>query len=58
MLQVGHSKMSASEIAENIVEISKTMPLDYPGGWSNIRSLQIKTTDACPVLVYVSYSKF
>lgn len=50
--------MSASEIAENIVEISKIMPLDFPGGWSNIRSLQIKTTDTSPLLVYVSYSKF
>jgi len=49
--QIGHSQQNAKELSENIVSFTAELSKVIPGGWDNIKSLNIKTdlSDAIPV---------
>jgi len=45
------------QIAENILAVAECLSKRYPGGWDNIRSLDIHLQD-CPLIpVYMTFSK-
>lgn len=54
MVNVAHTDMGAKEIVENILAASKVLAKRYPGGWKNIRSLQIKAEKTIAIPAYVS----
>ncbi|XP_054285013.1 ribosomal L1 domain-containing protein 1-like [Macrosteles quadrilineatus] len=54
LVQVGHTKMSGSEVATNIVEVAKSLETMFPGGWKNIRCLTVKTAKSTSLPVYMS----
>ncbi|XP_065340155.1 ribosomal L1 domain-containing protein 1-like [Cloeon dipterum] len=51
-IKIGHTKMEASQIAENVVAAAKALCKELPGGWINIRNMQIKTLRAPGVTFY------
>lgn len=55
--QVGHSGMKIAQIAENVVAVADFLAEKYPGGWSNVRSLHIKTPNSKAVPVFYRLSK-
>nr|XP_018905330.1 PREDICTED: ribosomal L1 domain-containing protein 1-like [Bemisia tabaci] len=52
IMQVGHSGMKIAQIAENVVAVADFLAEKYPGGWSNVRSLHIKTPNSKAVPVF------
>lgn len=55
--QVGHTKQSVVQIAENIIAVAERLSERYPGGWDNVRSLHIHLQDAPLIPVYMTLSK-
>ncbi len=54
MVTVGHTQMTDSRLAENIVAASKVLSRRYPGGWRNIRSLMVKAEKSMSLPLHVS----
>jgi ribosomal protein L1 len=55
--QVGHTKQSVVQIAENIMAVAECLSERYPGGWDNVRSLHIHLQDSPLIPVYITLSK-
>lgn len=56
-VQIGTTSMPESHIVENIEAVCKNLAKNYPGGWSNIRALRIKTLKSLAVPIYMTMSK-
>ncbi|XP_067005337.2 ribosomal L1 domain-containing protein 1 isoform X2 [Anabrus simplex] len=54
VMTVGHSKMAPQQITENILTVAAGLAREYPGGWDNIRSLNIKTPKSLPIPIYLT----
>ncbi|XP_048511265.1 ribosomal L1 domain-containing protein CG13096 [Athalia rosae] len=54
IVQVAHTAMKPDDIASNVVRTCKTLAHEYPGGWSNIRTLILKTPSSLAVPIYVT----
>lgn len=50
--------MTPHEIAENIIQTSKYIAENFPGGWNNIRTLHIKGLRSIALPIYMSLSKY
>ena len=57
LAQIGKTSMPESEIVENIETACKSLANNYPGGWSNIRRLTIKTPKSLAIPIYMTMSK-
>lgn len=55
-LTVGHSGMTAKQVAENIDAVVKHLVTVIPAGWSNIRGLHITTMETTSLPLYVDLS--
>lgn len=58
IVQVGHTFMKEAEILENVLTVCRHLSKHYPGGWTNIRSIRIKTAISLALPIYVTLSKF
>lgn len=53
-VQVGRVDMSLCEVSRNIIKVCKYISKHFPGGWKNIRSLNIKGLRSISVPIYMS----
>lgn len=56
-IQIAHSEMTEDEIYENFEEACTNLAKSIPGGWENIRGLNLKVAKATAIPVYYSLSK-
>ena len=49
---------SDEEISENVQAVVKKLKERFPGGWKNIKSINIKTSDSISIPIYVSLGKY
>ncbi|XP_003702567.2 ribosomal L1 domain-containing protein 1 isoform X1 [Megachile rotundata] len=54
IVQVGHTLMNVDEILENILAACNYLSKNYPGGWDNIRSIRIKTSNSLALPIYTT----
>lgn len=58
LFQVGRVDMSLCEVSRNIIKVCKYISKHFPGGWKNIRSLNIKGLRSISVPIYMSLSEY
>ncbi|XP_015437576.1 PREDICTED: ribosomal L1 domain-containing protein 1-like [Dufourea novaeangliae] len=54
IVQIGNTYMNVEEILENVLAVCNHLSKHYPGGWTNIRSLRIKTTRSVALPIYTT----
>ncbi|XP_076379258.1 ribosomal L1 domain-containing protein 1 [Megalopta genalis] len=54
IVQIGHTSMRKEEILENVFELCTHLSKNYPGGWTNIRSIRLKTPKSLALPIYTS----
>lgn len=57
-LQVGHSKMTISQLKENVQNVQHFLESDFPGGFDNVMGITIFAPRAPSVPIYCSVSKY
>jgi ribosome biogenesis protein UTP30 len=55
---VGHTGMTADEIAENVMQTVKVMSKEFPGGWMNVKNLHLKSLRSPSIPFYLAFSKW
>lgn len=58
VMQIGHSEMTEEQIYDNFQEVCEHLAKQFPGGWENIRGLNLKTPKSLAIPVYYTMSKF
>lgn len=58
MVQVGNTQMKPEQLTQNIMTVAKVLPQKYPGGWKNIRSLNLKTEKSMAIPLHISTGNF
>ena len=53
-IKVAHTRQTAEEAVENVVAAVAEIAKIVPQGWSNIQSLNLKTTDSIALPIYNS----
>ncbi|KOX67263.1 hypothetical protein WN51_00032, partial [Melipona quadrifasciata] len=57
IVQIGHTSMERKQVLENILATCSYLSKNYPGGWTNIRSIRIKTSSSLSLPIYTTLSK-
>lgn len=57
LVQIGNTSMSEEKILKNILATCQNLSENYPGGWSNIRALRLKTAKSAALPFYITLSK-
>ena len=57
---IGHTGMSATQLAENVMATISTLCSDkgIPGGSANVKNIYIKTEDSMSLPLFVSHGTF
>lgn len=58
MVQFGNSKMTMDQLVQNVYCLLEGLSKELPGGFANIRSLNVTTFRGLNVPIYVSLSKY
>lgn len=53
-IQVANTSMKKKYILENIIALCNILAKVYPGGWSNIRAIRLKTRTGPSLLIYLT----
>lgn len=53
-IQVANTSMKKRYILENIIALCNNLAKVYPGGWSNIRAIRLKTRTGPSLLIYLT----
>lgn len=54
LTQIGNSKMSTDDILANLASVVEQLAKEFPGGWSNIRSLYVKSHLSIGIPIYMT----
>lgn len=57
IVQVAHTKMDSGWILDNILSAVDELSYHFPGGFSNVRLLSIKTSKSLSIPLYLTLSK-
>lgn len=57
LIQIGNTSMNEKKILKNILAVCQNLSENYPGGWSNIRALRLKTAKSSALPFYITLSK-
>lgn len=58
LVQFGHSKMETKDMVENLFSLIEGLDKLYPGGFKNIRNLNVFTQRAASIPIFINLGKF
>lgn len=56
-VQVGHTQMQKQHIVDNVFAAIEEIEKQFPGGWNNIRNVNLRGPNMASIPIYVSLSK-
>lgn len=58
IVQVANTSMKKKQILENVFTVCNRLAKIYPGGWSNIRAIRLKTPTGPGFPIYITLSEY
>merc|ERR1719232_463363 len=54
MIRIGHTNMKRNHLVDNILQVTEILAKKYPGGWKNIRSINLKTETSMAIPIHLN----